>query len=340
MVMQRSVILAAFSILIYIAIFGFLIDRPLSLGILNLEIEDKKLRLSEISSPKLVILAGSNASYSHSCIVIGNMLGLPCENAGTAVGLGLDEIFAQFLPSLHRGDIVYMPMEIDQYAMSRAEYRSGADSGLLIRYDWRVLTKLPIDRVVGAIFCCTLADFVESLIEMPIATSGALNPAKILASEYNAEGDRIDAPLADADEELLHQASRVEPNANVVKSGYGAQIIAKFVAKASRRGVIIIGGLPTDFSSVPLSSQTIAAIVSIYANNGGSFIILPNHSRYPVIDFFNSEDHLAQPCQYMHSIFVAQALGKFLGRPVLPPSFGDGRIAATCPSFYAMSAAR
>lgn len=338
--MGRLLILLVLSATLYTGIFGFLVDRPLSLGILQLEIDRKKLRMSVIPTPKLVVLAGSNASYSHSCVIIGNMLGLPCENAGTAVGIGLDDIFAQFAPSLRRGDIVYMPMEIEQYVTTRAGNRSGADAGLLIRYDRQLLAELPIDRIGGSLFCCTLTDLIESIIEMPIVASGILNPAKILSTEYNAEGDRIDTPLANADEELLHQAFRVEPNASTVKSGYGARIIAQFVANMSRRGVIVVGGLPTDFSSVPLTSETIAAIASIYTSNGGGFIILSNHSRYPVIDFFNSEDHLAQPCQYMHSIFVAQELGKFLRRPVSPPDLGDNRIAATCPSFYAMSAAR
>jgi hypothetical protein len=231
-------------------------------------------------------------------------------------------------------------MEIEQYIMTRAENRSGADAGILIRHDRQLLVRLPIDRIGGALFCCTVEDLIESIIEMPIAAAGLLNPAKILAGEYNPEGDRIDTPLAGADKALLRQAFRVEPDANAIKSGYGSRIIAQFVETMSRRGVIIIGGLPTDFSSVPLSRQTIDAIASIYTSNGGSFIVLPNHSRYPVEDFFNSEDHLARPCQYLHSIFVAEALGKFLRRMVLVPSSDDSRIAATCPSLYAMSAAR
>jgi hypothetical protein len=295
--MGRLLILLILSIALYTGIFGFLVDRPLSLGILQMEIDQKKLRMSSIPSPKLVILAGSNASYSHSCVIIGEMIGLPCENAGIAVGIGLDDIFAQFAPCLRRGDIVYMPMEIEQYVTTRAGNRSGADAGLLIRYDRQLLAGLPIDRIGGALFCCTLTDLIESIIEMPIAAAGILNPAKILATEYNAEGDRIDTPLADADEELLHQEFRVEPDASAVKSGYGANVIARFVANMSRRGVIVIGGLPTDFASVQLSQQTVAAIALIYKNNGGNFIILSNHSRYPEVDFFNSEDHLAQPCQ-------------------------------------------
>jgi hypothetical protein len=72
--------------------FGCVLQRPLTLGLLNLEILEKTSRLETMPQPKLVILAGSNGPYSHSCAVIGDMLNLPCENAGIAVGIGLDVI--------------------------------------------------------------------------------------------------------------------------------------------------------------------------------------------------------------------------------------------------------
>jgi hypothetical protein len=117
-------------------------------------------------------------------------------------------------------------------------------------------------------------------------------------------------------------------------------MIATFVTQASRRGVTVIGGLPTQFDTAALSPALVSTIANIYQANGGRFIALSNQSEYPVEDFFNSEDHLMQPCQFMHSIAVADLLARFLSRH---PEQVDQRfedIALTCPSAQAMSAAR
>jgi len=103
------------------------------------------------------------------------------------------------------------------------------------------------------------------------------------------------------------------------------------VAKETQDGIAVIGGLPTDFESVTLPADTIAAIRSIYVENGGRFVVLGNLSHYPRADFYDSEDHLAQPCQYKHSIAIAGLLSQVLRRPLRPASSDVRRVAATCP---------
>jgi hypothetical protein len=341
--MRRILICCSLSVLLYAIMFGCVLDRPLSLGIIRLEIFEKASRLASLPSPKIVILAGSNGPYSHACAVIGAMLNMPCENAGIAVGVGLDEIFIRDAPYLRPGDIVYMPMELPQYTANRASYRAGADAELMLRSDRVILAKLPADRIVGAVFCCNLSDLLEAMAEMPLAGTGAIRPQQVLAAEYNAEGDRIDNNLLQADPALLQHRPRPDPGPWNIAQGYGAELIGRFVRRESSQQVIVVGGLPTDFAQASLSDQTIRAISIIYTQNGGQFAMLPNHSLYPVSDFFNGEDHLARPCQYLHSIAIALLLGDILKRLVLPPSPSAVAIAATCPAAqiaYAMSAAR
>ena len=272
------------------------------------------------------------------------MLNLPCENAGIAVGIGLDDLFARYAPLLHRGDIIYMPMELQQYTATRAQYRAGADSGFLIRHDRRVLAQLPLDRILGAVFCCNLSDFLESLAEMPIAREGAIDPKRLLASEYDMQGDRIDNNLADVDPELLRHPPRLPPDALAITTGYGSALISHFVAQQTAKGVIVIGGLPSDFTTLSLTPQIVGAVTAVYVSNGGIFAALPNDSLYPVQDFFNGEDHLTKPCQYLHSIAVAYRLAALLGRHARQPGAGLNALAETCPGTgitpYAISAAR
>ncbi len=329
--MLRLIMYSCLSIILYAFVFGVVTDRPLSLGMLYNEIQQKSQRMDLLPNPKLVILAGSNGPFSHSCVVIGSMLGLPCENAGIAVGIGLDYLFARYGSSLHPGDIVYMPMETQQYVNTQAENNSGVDGEMVFRYDRGALKKMPLGRIIGAAFSFTVLDFIESLAEMPICALNWISPSQMLAHEYNASGDRIDAVPGKADGEILLNTTRSEPDVQSFVHGYGTYLIAQFVAELSSRGVIIVGGLPTDVIGEPIAAATIMARRSVYVSNGGLFVYLQNESRYPRADFYGSEDHLSQPCQYQHSIAIAHLLGDALKRSVKPPSPAMSALAATCP---------
>ena len=342
--MRRLIICCGLSVFLYVLAFTYVLDRPLSLGLLHLQIMQKTQRLASLHSPKVVILAGSNGPYSHSCVVMGAMLQLPCENAGIAVGIGLDDLFVRYAPLFHRGDIVYMPMELQQYSTTQAQYDAGPDGGFLLRQDRTILMQLPGQRILGAIFCCNLADLLESLVEMPIASSGIINPERLLANEYDAQGDRIDNPLRNADPTLLKQPPPTTSVRSIVR-GYGTVLIKRFVRAETARGVIVIGGLPTEIATATLSSAMIRAISDIYTKNGGAFFTLPNHSLYAAQDFFNGPYHLVQPCQYYNSIAISYLLGGQLDRSVLPPGGRVMKIAQTCPvvpasELYAINAAR
>jgi hypothetical protein len=329
---MRLLLASVMSLVIYVGVFASVLDRPLSLGLLDAEITQKTARMSTLPSPKIVILAGSNGPYSHSCVVIGAMLDLPCENAGVAVGIGLDDIFTRDAPFLHRGDIVYMPMELQQYTATRSQYRASPDGGFLLRHDRIVLWKLPPDRILGAIFCCNLADLLESLAEMPIARSQAVDPKRLLTREFNVVGDRIDTDLDRADPVLLLHQPRAVPSAHEITEGYGTALISDFVSQETAKQVVVVGGLPTDFQTKAMSLQSLLVIKSVYEDAGGRFIALPNWSRYPPEDFFNSEDHLAKPCQYLHSIAIAERLANLLERAARPPTEQVQALAKTCPS--------
>ena len=185
--------------------------------------------------------------------------------------------------------------------------------------------------MLGAVFCCQLADLLEAAAEMPIAALHAVNAQALLRREYNAQGDRIDNDLAGRDAALLAALPRPLPAAEEIGAGYGSALIGGFVAAETRRGVIVIGGLPVDDRAGPLPPDVLVAIRAVYTRNGGAFLALPNESHYPAKDFFNSEDHLAKPCQYLHSIALAAPLGAMLYLPVSPPPPEATALAETCP---------
>ena len=159
-----------------------------------------------------------------------------------------------------------------------------ADGFLLLRHDRALLAQLPPERMLGALFCCTLADALDALAEMALARHG-VSPQALLAREYDEEGDRIDNDLAGAMPDLLRHPPRAVPRVADITQGYGAALIARFVAAETARGVIVIGGLPTDFSTLALNDELVRAIAGIYTAHGGAFLVLPNRSLYPAGGF-------------------------------------------------------
>jgi len=338
--MRRLILCAAASLALYFAAFAFVLHRPLSVGLLRLEMDQKLARGARLPSPKLVILAGSNAPFSHSCRVIGAMLALPCENGGVAVGIGLDDLFARWAPLLHRGDIAYLPIEIQQYDITAAQNRMDMDGAWLFHRNRPLLWHLGAQRTLAGAFGSTMPDALESLAEMTAHAAGLGHRRSMLAAQFDRQGDRIGTTLATADPGFLATLHRTEPTPRAIAKGYGATEIARFVRQESARGITIIGGLPTDFDTVRLPAADITVIRRIFITNGGRVLILPNHSRYPRADFYNSEDHLAQPCQYLHSIALARALAPILHRPVHEPTHAMRARAATCPSAHRELATR
>jgi hypothetical protein len=264
-------------------------------------------------------------------VVFSQMLEMPCENAGVAVGIGLDDLFARYAPLLRPGDVVYLPMEFRQYTATAAEYRSGMDGGFLIRHDRPILWQLSPGRVLGSFFCCTLSDVIQALIEMPVARTGRLQPETILASQYNEMGDRIDNDLALSDMALVGNAAPTFASPVSIARGYGTAIIARFVRQEAARGVLVVGGMPVGVDGRAPVAQRIA-LSDFFAQNGGKFLALPNLSRYKRADFFNGEDHLVRPCQFLHSMELAPLLAGVMGRPVQPLAANDEHFAETCPA--------
>ncbi len=307
---RRILFACTASLLLYFACFAAILDRPLSLGFLRHEIDAKLARGAAISSPKLVILAGSNGPYSHRCATIEPLLHMPCVNGGVAVGIGLDYLFARWQPLLHPGDVVYLPMEEAQYVRDRAATALGPDAAIMLRHDRATLVKLPPGRWVGALFDYDLRGALMALIETALVARGFHDPRAAAIGESNAWGDHIGhtAALAAPNAPGLAVTEPYHPTAAQIRAGHGSALIARFAEWARVHGVRAIGGLPTGFADSPITGDAIAAIRAIYAGHGARFLELPNRSGYPRQAFFDTAEHLNESWQAVHSVAVARGL--------------------------------
>jgi hypothetical protein len=295
------------SLLLYGLVFGAVLDRPLSLGFLQQQLDAKLARAASIGGRKLVILAGSNGPYSHRCEVIEPILAIPCVNGGIAVGIGLDYLFTRWKPLLHPGDLVYLPMEAAQYTRGQAATDLGPDAAIMFRHDWRTLASLAPERWLAALFSFDLRAVLMGPIEVALIAGHFHDPRPEATGATNAWGDHVGhiSALATTSRTVLATTTPQHPSAVQVRAGYGSTLIADFTRWAVAHGVRVIGGLPTEFADVPTPDATLEAIRAVYLANGGEFLELPNRSRYPRIAFFDTAEHLNEQWQIIHSKLVA-----------------------------------
>ena len=298
------------SLLLYGLAFGFVLDRPLSLGFLQQQLDAKLARAASLNGRRLVILAGSNGPYSHRCEVIEPILALPCINGGVAIGIGLDYLLARWQKLLRSGDVVYLPMEEAQYIRGRTTTGLGPDAAIMFRHDWRTLASLPPQRWLAAMFSFDLRAALMGPIEEVVVGAHFHDPRAAATGFSNAWGDHVGhtIELAATSQAMLGIITPYHPSAEQIRSGYGTALIARFTSWASTRHVRVIGGLPTEFADAPIPDATTDAMRAVNLDNGGEFLELSNHSRYPRDAFFDTAEHLSEPWQIVHSRLLAELL--------------------------------
>lgn len=316
----RLLLACLLSLILYIGVFAVLLDRPLTLGIVSARIEATLAAGRAINAPKLIILAGSNGPYSHRCEAIAPLVGRPCVNAGIAVGVGLDYLFARWQPLLHPGDVVYLPLEEAQYVRQRASAGLGPDAAIMLRYDRTTLWTMPLERQLAALFASDLRGAIMSLIETALVRDGFHDPRVKATGGTNDWGDHVGhtEDLAALNASALAAIEPFHPTAAQIAAGYGGHALVAFLRWADTHGVRVIGGLPTGFVDSPISDSGVAAIRGIYRDHGAAFLELPNRSRYPRSAFFDTQDHLNETAQIAHSLMVAKALGPVMARISAP----------------------
>lgn len=320
---MRAILAACLaSVIGYVVAAAAVLDRPLTLGVLSAELDAGLARAASVSGEKLVILAGSNGPYSHRCEAMEPILGRPCVNAGIAVGVGLDYLFARWDALPRPGDIVYLPMEPAQYTRGRLANATGPDAAIMLRHDRATLAGLPAERWIGAAFSTDLRGVAMAVIEMALRGGGFRDPRAAEGEGRNGWGDRIghDAARAAANAGAIAAMRPVRPNAAQIGAGYGRRLIVAFTRRMRARGVIVIGGLSTGFADAPLDDAAITAIAATYTEHGGDFLMLANRSRYTRDNFFDGPEHLHEAAQIAHSRAVARAIAAYLA--------GGGRLNA------------
>jgi len=327
MMLRKVFLPCVASLAIYAVLFGVVLDRPLSLGMFRHQIETGLARGAAIEGPKLVIIAGSNGPYSHRCETMEPLLGIACVNAGVAVGIGLDYLFARWRPLLHPGDSVYLPLEEAQFTRSRAATDLGPDASIMFRHDWATLAGLPPGRWWGGAFSFGPRAALMSLIETALVHAGFDDPRDAAVGFRNAWGDHVGHTQAqgEANAARLAIAQPYHVSAGAITSGDGTEIVRAFLNWAGEHGILVVGGLPAGFAESPMPEATRLAIRAVFIDGGARFIDLGDRGRYPRSAFFDTPDHLNEAAQIAHSRAVAAELAGILASSTVAPARAASR---------------
>ena len=304
------------SLVLYVVLFGLLVSRPMVVDLAQDMLEKKVAYGLAAGHPQIVIVAGSNARFSHSCAVLEQSLHRPCTNLGVAGTVGIDWTLDAARRILKRGDLAYIPIEYDIYSLSRVQLFTGMDAAYRFRHDMGSLAERGLEGVARAAFMFSLPTLAQSLGEMALTGAGVRR--RFGLDTLDEQGDEIghDDAKANAYLDTIRRSSQRMPETEALLTDprAGAQAIAVFLDWCRTHGVTAVGGLPTVFDDRPIPDAPIAKLRAFYSAHGAGFLVLPNRSQYPRSAFYDSDYHLRESWQHRHSELLAQQLRPLLSR--------------------------
>jgi hypothetical protein len=297
------------SLLVYGGVFHF-IHRPLTLDIIQEMFGVKEKVARQFPSPRFFILAGSNGRISHSAEVMEPILGLPCVNLSIAAGIGLDYLFEKWTDVFRSGDILYIPLEYDQYLANRDQVNAGPDCVLLIQRDPKLLLRFGATRTLRAFFYFDLPFLIQGVGEMALKKVGFARRSNIDTLTSRGDEKGHDSEKAREYVAFMREVEWHFPSAkSLSRPTYAKGIISGFIHDLQRRGVTVIGGLPTVFDDKPAGDDVVQALQDFYRIEcGAGFLALSNRSQYPRADFYDTPYHLQESGQKRHSELLAKEL--------------------------------
>jgi hypothetical protein len=243
-------------------------------------IQGKIAQGSTIASPKLVIVAGSNATQGIGVPALQKALSIRAFNFGLSASLGPGFPLFEASKILRPGDAVLMPLEYLDYdystprnALVDAVYTCGTDYWRSL--DWR--NKL---FFVMAVRPWRLLD---SLLfrSRPRALAEVAAQAESVVGPYGQGTAADDKPRTVTT--FSEDANRDPLDIRIDPASSGAKAIARFVAWANRHKVTVFAAWPTTLDYPQYrNNPAFARIGAFYRGLGVSVVGTPEESMYPM----------------------------------------------------------
>ena len=248
---------------------------------------DKHQRLESLSSPKIVLVGGSNLPFGIKSEMIEEAMGLPVVNMGLHAGLGMNFILSEVEEDIHKGDVVVVSLEYHHF-LSSTMY-NGED----------VLAALLFDVNRNCISCVKFGQWMAMIPNICLYASKKLiniSSPKVddfedlfTRESFNEYGDEVaHYGLAST----VHSGDKPELSKSVYKKSIKRLVeFCDFVE--SKGATFVLVACPYPESQYILDEEAIGHIEEELLSAGLSFSIKPQDCVFPDSLMFNSFFHLS-----------------------------------------------
>lgn len=280
------------------------------------EINQAKSNLAHsINEPKLIVLSGSNSLFGMSCKTIQEDIQIPCVNAATNAGLGLDYILS-FGRSLARpGDTFLLPLEYGMYQYD------GKHSDVLIDYifarDPGYLNKIGFEsrmRAIGGIsFSRLMRGTIYKVAKISPRKDGYQSDT---LNEYGDETRNTVASITEAHRQKLNRLQPMEKINGSVDSSHGMQSIRDFVRWCRDNNIQVLASWPStvwfEAYNQPSRREYFKSIKNFYQSLDIPILGQPQDFMYDVSLFYDTAYHLNDRGMHQRTEQVISLLQPYL----------------------------
>ena len=257
-------------------------------------IEEKQKLAKKTSSPKLLIVGGSNAYVGLSAKLIEQRLKIPTFNFGIHAALGPAFLFHLTKPTLQPGDTVLLVLEYSQYAHNSAPSNTLVLSVLGHGKDF--LHTIPWDDALYILLSQTPQDlFTELLTQQSAQLHQTIYP--VFGSHGDATYNRDDQVTPEMQQRVA--TARVGLGVDItLLPNDGVAAIGEFIQWCQQNGVTVIATWPnaafhpdykTDFIQ-----QNLDKVSDFYASHGVTLFGDPYQAMLDPKYFYDTPYHLTQ----------------------------------------------
>jgi hypothetical protein len=299
----RSILLGFFSgAILFLGIFFFQLGVPTQIkgdaAWIDLLYTTKSQIARSISTPKLLVVSGSNSLFGISCKTIHDRLKIGCVNFGTHAGISVDYMLYRTQAVAQPGDTVILPLEYSVYT------ENGTPSDVFIDYvvgrDPKYL--LSIDPISVSKFI-----FGISFERLKIGIVSKFNPKPdrfYIQTPYhpdriNEYGDQTYNTVTNIAEKQAQALAELQPMTQLVyyiQSSYGMKRIQEFVTWCRHHDIQVLGTWPNtvwfEFYRGKTQTEYLQSIKDFYHRIQVPILGQPEEFMYDKSLFFDTLYHL------------------------------------------------
>jgi hypothetical protein len=249
---------------------------------------------NSIKTPKLVVVAGSNVLFGISCQMIDKATGLPCVNAGTYAGLGLDYILNRAHSLVKPGDIVLLSLEYGLYqdnggpSAQLIDYVFSRDPKYLLTLDFRRQTYF-----ISWISYDRLAVGIAAKLKPPQRITGGYESQNL--NRYGDETSNLKSNITEIKKQMIEQAKPLEVDVDII-TDYSQKSISDFIKWCRNQQIKVLvtwpGTIWFESYKEKEKQEYFKSLESFYRQEGVPILGEPIDFMYNKSLFYDTSYHL------------------------------------------------